>query len=161
MARRVQYQQKAIVPPTKGTNSWLETVSVDRYMGEQPPVPQANWKAAAMYSVAAVMPYIAFVTVGTATFKERTTPDKWLAQKPDIIYDVKRLQYTYPTFFFDPIPFPSTVTMDRWSENMNQPILDVKRLSYTYPNFFFHPTPIVTVGGGATIRTLALLGVGS
>ena len=63
------------------------------------------------------------------------------------IFDVKRLQYTYPNFFIDAL-FGLTselVTTDKWFVNSNIPIFDNKKTQYTLDYFIFDSSEIISV----------------
>src|SRR5438270_9155761 len=51
-------------------------------------IPQSNWQKAALYSVAAIMPFTAFVNLGQV---ERTQVDKWYVQASEPIRITQRI----------------------------------------------------------------------
>lgn len=141
--QQTQYQKQALVPPAKGTNSWLETVSVDRF-NEPAQIPESNWKKAAMYSCAAIMPFLAFVQLNVLT------PGNSLQARgyqPDKIDRLPQNQYLYPAM--SPID-PNAMTKqeatseDRWKGEQPVVVWDEKRQQFTYPSTF-HDTSVIPV----------------
>jgi|GEM_PF-3232223 len=67
--------------------------------------------------------------------KERSTPDKWQSQNNQPVFDVKRLQVSYPSFFANPTAIPNVevITLDKWGPLPNQPLFDIKRQQSIYP----------------------------
>lgn len=84
-------------------------------------------------------------------------PDHWTPRIPDVLFDVPRTQYTYPSFFFgdnesllqiEPIDSAEAtatgqdvtafveVPLDHWEPRVSQPLFDVVRNQHLYPSFF-------------------------
>jgi len=150
MAKRIQYQGLSVVPPTSGTHSWLEVVSVDRFQPIVPTPPQSNWQKALLYSVAAIAPFLFFVAppTGQSSFPESVTADRWhpaIEQPIAKIRPIDQRQYTYPNFFFTENSFAETVSVDRWQGSKPDIIWDLERTQYTYPSFFHDPIPITII----------------
>lgn len=73
--------------------------------------------------------------------RERTTPDKWQSQNNQPVFDTKRQQFSYPSFFANPIVIanPEVITSDKWQPNSNQPLFDTKRQQTTFPSLVVDP----------------------
>src|SRR5258706_4434742 len=155
MAKRIQYD----VTTTGISNAQaLERVSYDKFQPQITP-PQSNWAKAALYSVA-LIPFFFFdssikgITVfssGTNAIVEQqmlqyqsrafvplvtstTTPDKWLGSRPDYIFKLKNITYTYPSEFRTEIITPVSESINSESYHPDK-IFDLKRQQYLYPNF--------------------------
>lgn len=132
-----QYQEQvsgiptSLAPERTTTDKWQPNTNT----------PQSNWQKVALYSVAAVMPFTAFVNLGQP---ERSTPDKWQPDTNKPVFSVPRNQYLYPTFVVDGKQFTLSerITPDKWQPETNKPLFDVKRQQGTYPSFFFNSLPI-------------------
>jgi len=110
----LQYQESvqgipsALAPERVTTDKWQPNTNT----------PQSNWQKAALYSVAAIMPFVSFVNLGQP---ERTTPDKWQPETNRPVFDVKRAQHDYPSFFVDGKQFTLSerITPDKWHPETN------------------------------------------
>lgn len=69
---------------------------------------------------------------------ERSTPDKWLQQRPDIIFDEPHQQYLYQALSFDPNPvdIAETITVDKWLKLTPDLVFDKFRQQFSYPTTF-------------------------
>ena len=83
---------------------------------------------------------LTFLNRGT-TSQEASTLDKWFKETQRPVWDVRRQQYLYPSFFFHPVPFPNPeiLTVDKWHPLIVQPLFDQKRQQFSYPYFFIDP----------------------
>jgi hypothetical protein len=78
-----------------------------------------------------VYPTLAF-DVEPREVAEFVTADSW-HYEPSLVWDVKRWQYLYPSFWTDERYFPSElITADKWHPESNKPVWDVRRQQYTY-----------------------------
>ncbi len=87
-----------------------------------------------------------------SSFAETITIDKWLGLYPDIIFDIKRQQYTYPNWTpIDPkiLLAKENISVDKWFRETERPRWDIKRLQYMYPSWApIDPFLMLQKGGG-------------
>lgn len=107
-----------------------ETITPDKWQPNTN-IPQANWKKAALYSVAALAPF--FVTSPQAL----TQPEvpKVFNQQPVVITTQLSFQYQAKVDPLVPITPPETLTLDKWYVKTSEPRFDVKRNQHLYPTF--------------------------
>lgn len=154
--KRLQYQSQVIVPPSKGSNSWLETVTVDRTTPQTTP-PQSNWQKAVAYSVAAIAPFIFFTNIANVSIPTQVPvfsnqdvvisyPKKFqyqslafvAPQTPTIAEFSQQsigIQYEQATQYqqWAFVPISEVITVDKWHPPIEKPPPDINRLQYLYP----------------------------
>lgn len=81
--------------------------------------------------------YQALTFVNQGSLRETITLDKWFKETGRPVWDTRRQQYIYPSFFFHPVPFPNpeVLTLDKWQPLANQPLFEVKRQQFLYQPF--------------------------
>src|SRR5438045_8383864 len=115
-----QYQSK--VEPR--ITSFGERITPDKWQPASN-VPQSNWQKAALYSVAAIMPFTAFVNLGQP---ERTQVDKWYRQASEPIRTVQRVaDFGNLTFLKVEV-----INADKWYRPASEPVFDIKRTQYLF-----------------------------
>ena len=112
-------------------------VTIDKWhKTEEPPI--ANWKYASQKNQFGVTftQEEPFFNLGDP---ERTTPDKWIGQKPDKIWDIKRQQHTYQFYAsninYDILPPDDIRVATTWQTPLPQQLFQIKRQQFTYPSW--------------------------
>lgn len=108
-----------------------------------------------------VTQYQGLAFVDTEAFRETVEVSKWHPASNIPLFDKKRLQFLYPTFWLDsfPVPEPPTITVDMFYSPPEIPVRRVDNRNYL-GGCFFDPKPIE--GAGVTtvpLRPLVAMGL--
>src|SRR5438045_1168405 len=148
------YQYQSRVEPR--ITSFGERITPDKWQPNTN-TPEAHWQKARMYSAAAIMPFVAFVSI-LPTPKERVSFDKWNYQQSIPRFDIQRNQHLYPSFFAEPrgLTQKEAVSFDRWNYQQSLPRWDVQRSQFLYPSLSLNPLPRTiadSLGANITYQT--------
>lgn len=123
------FQYQGLAEPVSQSG---ENITPDKWTPCNVP-PQANWRRAASYSLAAL---VAVTVLGDIPRAEAVSIDRWhpAIEQPQL--NLKRQQYTFPSAgSLDPFPRTVTevVTLDKWYRETERPRWDVRRNQHLYP----------------------------
>lgn len=88
--------------------------------------------------------YPSYTTDSNAVTQPESNIDRWIPQKPDKIWDIRRLQYSYPYNFIDTSILTQTeyVSYDRFRPEYPNKVWGKVHQEYIYPSFVVDPTQL-------------------